>query len=831
MEDDKMHVLELMQTSKEFTRSIIESSNDCIKILDLEGRLKFMSQGGQRLMEIEDITPYLNESWVDFWKGKDHEAALGAVSKAKKGKIGTFRGYCPTAKHTPKWWEIIVSPILDKQGNVEYLLSISRDITGKKKKEDHILNLSAILECIRRVNKIVVHEKEPGILIQKVCHTIVETRGIHSAWIALMDQSEDFLTCAHSGLDDDFLSIVDRLKRGDWPTCIQKALRQQALVVIRDPYSICTDCALSAKYSGNAAMTVRLEHHGNIYGILVISIPEEMAENREERKLIREIADDISFAFHSNDLEKQRNYSRKLLEESEEKYRLLVKNLSSLVYKGYPDWSVEFFDDKIEALTGYSADEFNSRKLKWSDIIVNEDLETVRNSFIKALNTKGSFVREYRIESKAKDVIWIQERGQIVRDENGNMDYITGVFFDIIGLKQAEEEKKKLQAQLLQAQKMEAIGTLTGGIAHDFNNLLTTIIGYSELALDDLIKDTPLYDTIKEIRKAGRRAGLLTRQLLAFSRKQVIQPEILNINDILTGTEKMLRRTIREDIDMVSVFTPELWNVEMDPGQMEQVLMNLAINARDAMPKGGKLTIETANVELDEAYFRDHSVESNPGPHVMLAVTDSGTGMDEQTRFRIFEPFFTTKEMGSGTGLGLSTVYGIVKQNKGHISVYSEPGEGTTFKVYLPAVMQDIEGAKEEDKAFVDQLGGTETVLLVEDDDMLCRMAQKILETHGYTVLSAHNSDEALKIANYHHDSIHLLLTDLVIPGMNGKELAGRIESILPGIKVLYMSGYTDNAIAHHGVLDRDINFIQKPFSPNDLVQKVREVLDRDIED
>ncbi|MBW2014128.1 MAG: response regulator, partial [Deltaproteobacteria bacterium] len=223
--------------------------------------------------------------------------------------------------------------------------------------------------------------------------------------------------------------------------------------------------------------------------------------------------------------------------------------------------------------------------------------------------------------------------------------------------------------------------------------------------------------------------------------------------------------------------------------------------------------------------------ESKPGPNVMLAVTDSGTGMDEQTRFRIFEPFFTTKEMGSGTGLGLSTVYGIVKQNKGHISVYSEPGEGTTFKVYLPAVMQDIEGAKEEDKASVDQLGGTETVLLVEDDDMLCRMAQKILETHGYTVLSAHNSDEALKIANYHHDSIHLLLTDLVIPGMNGKELAGRIESILPGIKVLYMSGYTDNAIAHHGVLDRDINFIQKPFSPNDLVQKVREVLDRDIED
>ncbi|MBW1959064.1 MAG: PAS domain S-box protein [Deltaproteobacteria bacterium] len=519
------------------------------------------------------------------------------------------------------------------------------------------------------------------------------------------------------------------------------------------------------------------------------------------------------------------------LRKSEEHLRLLVDGAKEYaIFMLDPEGRVVTWNKGAERIKGYKKEEIIGRH--FSIFYEQKDIDSGKPAEdLKMAAADGSFEEEgWRIRKDGTNFcasVFITA----LENKDGSLQGFSKITRDITERKKNEQERKKLENQLLQSQKMEAIGTLTGGIAHDFNNLLTTIIGYSELALDDLIKDTPLYDTIKEIMKAGRRAGLLTRQLLAFSRKQVIQPEILNINDILTVTEKMLRRTIGEDIDMVSVFAPELWNVEMDPGQMEQVLMNLAINARDAMPKGGKLTIETANVELDEAYFRDHSVESNPGPHVMLAVTDSGTGMDEQTRSRIFEPFFTTKEMERGTGLGLSTVYGIVKQNKGHISVYSEPGEGTTFKVYLPAVMQDIEGAKEEDKAFVDQLGGTETVLLVEDDDMLCRMAQKILETHGYTVLSAHNSDEALKIANYHHDSIHLLLTDLVIPGMNGKELAGRIESILPGIKVLYMSGYTDNAIAHHGVLDRDINFIQKPFSPNDLVQKVREVLDRDIED
>ena len=306
-----------------------------------------------------------------------------------------------------------------------------------------------------------------------------------------------------------------------------------------------------------------------------------------------------------------------------------------------------------------------------------------------------------------------------------------------------------MESQFRQAQKMEAIGTLAGGVAHDFNNLLTTIIGNADLALMDLRSDTTLYGHIEEIRKAGRRAASLTRQLLAFSRKQVIQPEVLNLNEILKETEKMLRRLIGEDIDLVTLPASGLWRVEVDPGQMEQVIMNLAVNARDAMPRGGKLTIETANLELDEAYFRYHGVENRAGPYVMLSVSDNGIGMDEEIQSHIFEPFFTTKEKERGTGLGLSTVYGIVKQNRGYVWVYSEPGKGTTFKVYFPRAEADIQSVK-EDKSSEGSIKGTETILVVEDDDMLREMTVETLRKYGYEVVEARNGDEALRLSLIH---------------------------------------------------------------------------------
>jgi two-component system cell cycle sensor histidine kinase/response regulator CckA len=395
----------------------------------------------------------------------------------------------------------------------------------------------------------------------------------------------------------------------------------------------------------------------------------------------------------------------------------------------------------------------------------------------------------------------------------------------VVGIIRDVTEEKRLEAQFIQAQKMESIGRLAGGVAHDFNNLLTTIIGFSDMTLMRLPEGDPVCEYVQEIKHAGERAASLTAQLLAFSRKQVIQPRVMVLNTVIQETEKMLSRLIGEHIDVVTVLEPGLWNVRANPAQMSQVLMNLAVNARDAMPGGGKLTIETANVALDWVYARQHGVDLQPGPYVMLAVSDTGIGMDEETRSQIFEPFFTTKEKGKGTGLGLSTVYGIVKQNKGYVWVYSEPGKGTAFKIYLPRIEGEAKKRKADD-ASPDMLKGNETILLVENEESVRRLSEEVLGECGYRVLAASDGEDAMTLSEQYGGEIHLLLTDMVMPGMSGRDLAEGMISLRPGIKVLYMSGYTDDAIVRHGGLDEGDEFLQKPFTPEVLARKVREVLD-----
>jgi two-component system cell cycle sensor histidine kinase/response regulator CckA len=388
-------------------------------------------------------------------------------------------------------------------------------------------------------------------------------------------------------------------------------------------------------------------------------------------------------------------------------------------------------------------------------------------------------------------------------------------------------ERKQIEEQLRQSQKMEAVGKLAGGVAHDFNNLLTAITGYSELSLRRLSLEEPLHRNISEIKKAGERAAGLTRQLLAFSRKQVLQPKVLDLNQVVLETNRLLQRLIGEDIELLTKAKADLGKVKADPGQIEQVLMNLAVNARDAMPNGGALVIETANVYLDENYASRHpSVE--PGWYVMLAVSDTGCGMDAETRERIFEPFFTTKEVGKGTGLGLSTVYGIVKQSGGNIWVYSEVGLGTAFKIYLPRAdkPEENEASDEMTSSDTEILKGTETVLLVEDEEMVRVMTREILLESGYHILEARNGNEALSVSERYQGPIHLLLTDVVMPQMGGRELAERLSKCRPEMRVLYMSGYTDDAIVRHGVLEEAMAFIQKPFAPDALGRKVREMLE-----
>jgi two-component system cell cycle sensor histidine kinase/response regulator CckA len=477
-------------------------------------------------------------------------------------------------------------------------------------------------------------------------------------------------------------------------------------------------------------------------------------------------------------------------------------------------WSHEvcrIFGIDPATLTG-TADDFVARAHP-------EDLAKVYAARDEAFASGESMRIDHRIVRPDGAVRWVHERADVVRDAQGRPERLIGVVQDITERKQAEEALQVAEEQLRQSQKMDAIGRLAGGVAHDFNNLLSIITGRSEL----LLARRDLADVVRRdvdlVHKAADRAASLTRQLLAFSRKQLLQPKVIDLNSVAANMGKMLRRLIGEDVDLVIVARPGIARVNADPGQLEQVILNLAVNARDAMPHGGRLTIETAQVELGPAHARRHP-GIGVGRHVMLAVTDTGMGMDAAVRERIFEPFFTTKEVGKGTGLGLSTVYGIVQQSGGTIWVYSEPGHGTAFKIYLPSIAESTEEAPAPEAA---PRRGTETVLVCEDEPDLRELAREVLEEYGYTVLEAKDGREALDVAAGYTDPIHLLLTDVVMPRMNGSELAGELARARQ-LKVLYMSGYTETSMMRGSM--PDAAFLQKPFSPLVLARTVRAVLD-----
>ena len=468
----------------------------------------------------------------------------------------------------------------------------------------------------------------------------------------------------------------------------------------------------------------------------------------------------------------------------------------------------------FQKITGYDENELVGQDCLY--LATADFKEKIRLNAVQMLKGKTSTPYEYQFQTKGGETRWAMESVASTM-YNGKKASI-GYFMDIT-------ESKRLEDQLGRAQKMEAIGILAGGIAHDFNNLLTAIMGYGEIMKMDLDKKDPHYYYADEILKTAIRGSTLTHQLLAFSRKQILQPSVISINSLVANMEKLLRRLIGEDIDLVTVIDPELGAVRADQGQIEQIIMNLAVNARDAMPQGGKLTIETASVYLDEDYERNH-LEVTGGPHIMLAVSDNGMGMDAETQSHIFEPFFTTKKLGQGTGLGLATVYGIVKQSGGHIWVYSEPGQGTTFKIYLPRVEEAVAPIKPKADRRT-ELKGPETILVVEDDDALREVIYRGLKKYSYTVLAAANGGEALILCEKYKRPIQLILTDVVLPQMSGRELVERLASSRPGMRVLYMSGYTENAIVTHGVLHADVGFLQKPFKVDQMVRKIRETLDK----
>ena len=506
---------------------------------------------------------------------------------------------------------------------------------------------------------------------------------------------------------------------------------------------------------------------------------------------------------------------RKRAEETLTRLGMAVEQAVEAIVITDTEGRIEYVNPAFEHITGYPREEAIGQNMRILKSGRND--ESSYRSMWETIS-RGE-VWKGRIINRKKDGTFYDEETTIspVRDVSGKIvNYVSG--------KRDITRELMLQNQVQAAQRMESVGTLAGGVAHDFNNILTVILGCAEILTVRFPATDPSYQAVEEIRQAANRAAALTRQLLAFGRKQILQPKVIGINSIVTEMDRMLRRLIGEDIDIVTVLEDGLWNVKADPGQIEQVVMNLAVNARDAMPGGGKITIETSNVVLSEEYSQRHHPVT-PGAYVMLAISDTGEGMDEKTASKIFEPFFTTKERGKGTGLGLSTVYGIVKQSGGFIWVYSELGKGSTFRVYLPRT-EDSGDVPDKTVSPVEDLRGEKTILLVEDDESIRRLAAEILGLYGYAVLPAGDGEEALQLAGAHEGEISLLLTDVVMPRMGGRELYDRIRRQRPKIKVLYMSGYTDNAIVHHGVLDQGTAFLQKPYSPTSLAKKVKEVLE-----
>jgi len=571
-------------------------------------------------------------------------------------------------------------------------------------------------------------------------------------------------------------------------------------------------------------MMVPLISENEVIGVLTIQSTQADAYTERDLRLAERISSQIAGAIANALLFIGRKRSEQALRESEERYRSILESVEDGYYEVDIAGNFTFFNDSMCQILGYSKEEMMGMN--------NRQYTDQKN----AKKLYQAFNKVFRTEQSAKGCEWeiIKKDGtkrdvdasvSLIKNISGNRIGFRGIVRDITERKQVEKEMAALQEQLRQSQKIEAIGQLAGGIAHDFNNAITLIKTCSQLALMDLKPGDPLRQTFEMIDKATQQSANLTRQLLAFSRRQIMEMKVLDLNSLLGDMDKMLHRVIGEDIELVSMLAGDLGRVKVDPGQMEQVVLNLVLNSRDAMPRGGKLTIETAKVDLDEAYVNGH-VGVKPGRYVRIAVSDTGVGMTTEVREKIFEPFFTTKEKGKGTGLGLSTVYGIVKQSGGNIWVYSEPGKGTTFKVYLPRVDEPLE--EERAKRIEEELPrGGETVLVAEDDGDVRNLVVQILRKQGYEVLEAANGGEAFMICKKHEGAIDLLVTDVVMPVMSGRELTDRLLLLHPKIKVLYMSGYTDDTVVRHGVLEEGVNFFQKPFSMEALVLKVREVLDK----
>jgi PAS domain S-box-containing protein len=663
-------------------------------------------------------------------------------------------------------------------------------------------------------------ERDPRRLLHSFCPAARSIIGAQYAIVGIVDEDGSHLRYLFtSGMDAE---AAARLGSPDpRESVLRTVLAQCRCARLHNPGGDPVAIGFSASYPPiQSWLGAPIVAPSGVFGWLVLINKIGMEPfSKEDERLAGILAAQVGRTYENGSMYEDIQRYAAELEQAQHRLRNVLASSPAVLYtlaiKG-EDPQLTWISENVRDLLGYAVEEVFQPNW-WRERVHPEDLSRVLARLQHELFEQRHRADEYRFRNRDGVYRWIRCEMRLLQDAPEGSGEVVGSWSDIT-------ERKHLEDQFRQAQKMEAVGRLAGGVAHDFNNLLTIINGYGEVVLGGLPADDPTRALIREVLAAGKRAAGLTRQLLAFSRKTILEPKVLDLNAVVADVDKMLRRILGEDIQMAVVADPEAGAVKADPGQIEQVLLNLVVNARDAMPQGGRLTIEVRNVDLDETYARDHA-EVRPGPHVMLAVTDTGCGMDAATMARIWEPFFSTKGE-RGTGLGLATVYGIIKQSGGHVAVYSELGRGTTFKVYLPCVDKRPLPVKSSTSLAV-MPRGHETVLLVEDADGVRALARHILRSCGYTILEASDGVEAVRLAEQHGKPIDLLVTDVVMPRMAGREVAERLAALHTGVKVLFLSGYTDDAVVRHGILEAQVAFLQKPFSPAALATKVREVLDQ----
>lgn len=792
----------LLESEAKF-RAVAEMATAVIYILNESGKWIYVNPAAERVLE------YSREEMLGRSPAMiihpDHKEVAAARAKARfKGWENSEHYELKIITKSGKVRWLDYSAILINFGGERAILGTAHDITALKRNE-------LLQRALYRISEQASSAEDLDTLYQSIHEIIGELMEARNFYIALWEPASERITFPYFRDERNALppEPIPRsqglagyvLRTGQPLLATGEVLKELVGAGELDP----------AGFESQVWLGVPLRFGESVIGVLALqSYDAAITYGEQEKYILTFVSQHVASAL-------RRKRHEDALRESESRYRSLVQSAVHGMYYSSIDDKFEYVNQALVKMLGYDSEEEVLRLKLSTDLYV--DPEERRQLVEKHRNSTE--VRWAEVSWKRKDgkIIQVRAAGRTKINEKGEATGFEMIVEDLA-------ERRMLEEQLRQSQKMEAVGRLAGGIAHDFNNLLTVIKGYSELILSELKQgDDPLRLEAEEVKKAADRAGALVRQLLAFSRRQVLTPKVIDLNALVSNMDNLLRPLLREDIHLRAILHPNLGKIKADPGQMEQVIMNLAVNARDAMPRGGKLTLETVNVELDPTYVREHA-EMNPGQYIMLAVSDNGIGMDETTRLRVFEPFFTTKETGKGTGLGLSTAYGIVKQSGGYIWVYSEPGRGTTFKIYLPRVDAQPEAVRRQESAF-SSYRGTETVLILEDEDGVRALVRHMLHKQGYTVLETKRGQDAIHLCRHHQGPIHLLLADVVLEQMSGREVAEQLSLMRPGMKTLYISGYTDDAIVHHGVLSHEMPFLQKPFTAEGLIKKVRQVIEQ----